>query len=217
MRHLDSGPSNRDEYEKTRLSAEAHIMNSSYLTSILFFYHKISKWIFSLINQQTSSVPRGYAALPEYIFEDMTDFLMLIYRFSRNLLSLFADHVSDILRLFIYLLSYPQFCRNPYVRTKFIEFLAVLTPVKTLKREFLPEYLTFFYNDKFVIDRLVFSAVNLFVDIESNATDSQFGDKFNVRYSIMQLIKQLMVIVPQRKAISIADDIPLIWLKLFIE
>ena len=73
----------------------------------------------------------SFALLPEYLFEDMVDFLYA-YRFvqgnpaTRHTLD--GEHLDEFMSLFVLLLGNSEYVKNPYLRAKFVEILMTWLP-----------------------------------------------------------------------------------------
>jgi len=130
-----------------------------------------------------------FAALPEYLIEDMADYMLFLSRFSIDTMD--SCDVTPLIHLFVALVSSTHYLNNPYLRAKLVEVFCGVAEFPTAHGPGCPSLSAQLTSDPFVCQHLMPSLIRLYVDIEHTGSDSQFYDKFNVRHAIAVLMKFL--------------------------
>eukprot|EP00010_Vexillifera_abyssalis_P008564 CAMPEP_0201549000 /NCGR_PEP_ID=MMETSP0173_2-20130828/5476_1 /ASSEMBLY_ACC=CAM_ASM_000268 /TAXON_ID=218659 /ORGANISM="Vexillifera sp., Strain DIVA3 564/2" /LENGTH=556 /DNA_ID=CAMNT_0047958527 /DNA_START=212 /DNA_END=1879 /DNA_ORIENTATION=+ len=137
---------------------------------------------------------KEYAALPEFIIENLCDYCLFLFRISPNILEL--HHLDHIITFLVVFLGHGQLIRNPYLRSKLAEVLQEMSqPVPSRPRNMQeaqrPELSHIFDNHPIACQYLVPGLIQLYVDIENTGRHSQFFEKFFVRRHIAMLLRNL--------------------------
>ena len=139
-----------------------------------------------------------FGALPEYVVEDLTDFLDYLnrqvgYTHPGLLRTVLDPHtMQSFADLFTVLIGSPHFIKNPYMRAKMVDVLwdAMPRPDEPRGRGQGP-YAGVFEGSPTVERYLVPHLLHLYVNIEFTGANNVFYDKFNVRYHIGELLEYL--------------------------
>ena len=188
-----------DSLMKVKLCVDAQLLHPRLLKDTLQLYVAVSRWLAALIDPAQrgealtlplcAAIPMEFAALPEYLIEDMADFLLFLSRFSIDTME--SMDVTPILHLFVALVAATSYLNNPYLRAKLVEVFCGVAEFPTAHGPGCPSLSSKLTADAFVIAHLMPSLIRLYVDIEHTGSDSQFYDKFNVRHAIAVLMKFL--------------------------
>ena len=147
-----------------------------------------SRWQSALVGN-CGNIPMEFAALPEYVIEDMADYMLFLSRFSIDTMD--SCDVTPLVHLFVALVSSTHYLNNPYLRAKLVEVFCGVAEFPTAHGPGCPSLSAQLTSDPFVCQHLMPSLIRLYVDIEHTGSDSQFYDKFNVRHAIAVLMKFL--------------------------
>lgn len=149
--------------------------------------------------------PVAFGCLPEYIVEDMVEFILYISRYSLD--SLEHEPLDEIMNFFITFMGNTTFVKNPYLRCKFVEVLRHWIPFEGGYQS--QKLLSLFEVNPVSLVNMIPSLLHLYVDIEFTGTDNQFYEKFNVRYQIGELCEYLWSVPAHKSAwIKLARDDP---------
>ena len=168
-----------------------HSSSSSSSSSSSFstpFLPSPSQWNSALVGN-CGHIPMEFAALPEYLIEDMADYMLFLSRFSIDTMD--SCDVTPLIHLFVALVSSIHYLNNPYLRAKLVEVFCGVAEFPTAHGPGCPSLSAQLTSDPFVCQHLMPSLIRLYVDIEHTGSDSQFYDKFNVRHAIAVLMKFL--------------------------
>ena len=146
------------------------------------------QWHSTLVGN-CGNIPMEFAALPEYLIEDMADYMLFLSRFSIDTMD--SCDVTPLIHLFVALVSSTHYLNNPYLRAKLVEVFCGVAEFPTAHGPGCPSLSAQLTSDPFVCHHLMPSLIRLYVDIEHTGSDSQFYDKFNVRHAIAVLMKFL--------------------------
>jgi ubiquitin conjugation factor E4 B len=96
-----------------------------------------------------------------------------------------------MIALCITFLRSSEHIKNPYLKSSLVSLLFSGTwPFMHLKRGVLGDQLI---SIKFANDYLLHALIKFYIECESTGANSQFYDKFNIRYEIFQVIKCVWV------------------------
>jgi ubiquitin conjugation factor E4 B len=98
---------------------------------------------------------------------------------------------EELIALCITLLRSSEYIKNPYVKSSLVTLLFSGTwPFMHLKKGVLGDQLI---SMQFANDYLLHSLMKFYIECESTGANTQFYDKFNIRYEIFQVIKCVWV------------------------
>ena len=94
---------------------------------------------------------------------------------------------EELIALCITLLRSSEYIKNPYVKSSLVTLLFSGTwPFMHLSKGVLGDQLV---SMKFANDYLLHALMKFYIECESTGANTQFYDKFNIRYEIFQVIK----------------------------
>lgn len=170
-------------------------------------YEKGNGFMFSQVaaDQFPESCPAAFATLPEYIVEDLVEFMLYVSRYAPDALE--QEPLDEIMNFFITFMGNTSFVKNPYLRCKFVEVLRHWIPFEDGYQS--QKLLSLFEVNPVSLKNLVPSLLYLYVDIEFSGGANQFYEKFNVRYQIGELCEYLWSVQAHKNAwIALAKEDP---------
>jgi hypothetical protein len=181
---------------KVKLCVDAQLLNDKFLSQCLNTYINACKYVYHLIQLSNdgdpfnlTTLPIEFAALPEYLVEDLADFILFLARFNIELLE--NHNALPILHLFVLLLKETRLINNPYLRAKLVEVLCSIAQFQTTHGPGSLKLSAILNTDSLILAHTIPALIRLYIDIENTGSDSQFYDKFNVRHAVAVLIKYL--------------------------
>ncbi|KAI5809660.1 ubiquitin elongating factor core-domain-containing protein [Peziza echinospora] len=163
-------------------------------TGTLLFLRFLSAWILRLVSngrdypEKPMSLPLNdkpydaFAYLPEYFLETIG----LIYGFVGRYLPgiVISNQVEELLTFCITFLGSTTYIRNPHLKSKLVEILYYgIQPNRSRPNGILGDAIN---GHQFALQHLMHSLMNFYIEIES-----QYYQKFTVRYHISEIIKKM--------------------------
>ncbi|XP_020626137.1 ubiquitin conjugation factor E4 A-like [Orbicella faveolata] len=199
-----------------QLSLKTHLLNPSLIELGLRFYIATASWLNQLalagdsFDEMTSfkeveiplptETPTGLLFVPEFIVENMADFIIFLRHFSEETLERAGSSLDHLVTFFIIYMGSPERVRNPHLRAKLAETLEALVPIQKSKNSaglLSVSPVNMFNRQKAFLQHKVAPAylpralLQLFVDIEFTGHSMQFEQKFGYRhhmYSVLQFM-----------------------------
>lgn len=141
----------------------------------------------SLILPFSGDIPEEFSNYPEFILESP---ITLVLYASRQLPQILVRNPSQrLVESMVAFLRNTSFIKNPYLKSKLVEvlFFGTLDMTNGVKGYFI----NLFDSDPVCLDHLFHALMNFYIEVERTGTSSQFYDKFNTRYYISQIIKNI--------------------------
>lgn len=154
-----------------------------------------------------AEAPVQFKMLPEYLIENVAEYLEFIVRWSPPETLDKTD--KDTIVTFILTFLSPNYVNNPFLKAKFMGILAAgVQPTGYFRRGIL--YETLIYHP-LASHYLMPTLVRFFIDVEITGASTQFYDKFNIRRDIDHIFKAMWDNPTQREAFAQArrDDFEL--------
>lgn len=131
--------------------------------------------------------PVNFRMLPEYLIENIAEFLEFIVRFSPP--ETLTDGDKDTIVTFILVFLSPGYVNNPFLKAKFMAILAMgCQPHGYFRKGIF--HLSLSYHS-LATESLMSTLVRFFIDVESTGGHTQFWDKFNIRRDIDSIFKAM--------------------------
>jgi ubiquitin conjugation factor E4 B len=129
--------------------------------------------------------PEAFSSLPEYALQDVLDNLKFVFSYvPKIILSAVGD---ETIALCITFLESSEYVRNPYLKSALVSLLFSGTwRTYHLRKGVLGDLLT---NTKIANEYLLHALMKFYIEAESTGVNTQFYDKFNIRYEIFQVVK----------------------------
>jgi ubiquitin conjugation factor E4 B len=174
-------------------SAETHLRDPSLNRSILEFYRVAANWLIATADPQKKGfplqepVPMEFACLPEFFIENISEYILFLIRFAPQALE--GLPLEEFSNMFVMFIANSKYVHNPYVRSKFPEVLASVTPEEGFR---IPDSVkSSLFMSQLMKKHLLPGLLQLFSDVEFTGASTQFYDKYNIRYFIALLVKYL--------------------------
>ncbi|CAH0045573.1 unnamed protein product [Clonostachys solani] len=131
----------------------------------------------------------AFACLPEYALQNIVDNFKFVFKWLPNIL--LSAVGEELIALCVTLLRSSEYIKNPYLKSSLVTLLFSGTwPFMHLKKGVLGDQLI---GMKFANDYLLHALMKFYIEAESTGVNTQFYDKFNIRYEIFQVIKCVWV------------------------
>lgn len=186
-----------------------HLRDPVTLGELLELYGGVCEWLLHCAREQPRNAETGapdvtvaWAALPEHVLTDMCTVISLINRLAPQLLSTQLPALHAVYSLLCELLDASNgYVTSPYLRAQFTDLMALLVPRQRLDddlsyeaaaRVALPraeQWRDALLDDADLHARLPHGLMQLYIDIERTGRQSQFYDKFNIRYRLSQVLR----------------------------
>jgi ubiquitin conjugation factor E4 B len=180
-----------------KYAIEAVLLEEKMQSRSLQFMRYVTVWLLRLASQSAytpekslklplpEKQPEVFSCLPEYALQCILDNFKFVYR---NIPKIILSAIGDeMVALCITFLESSEYIRNPYLKSSLVSLLYHGTwPVYHMKKGVLGDVLT---NTKFANEYLLHALMKFYIECESTGVNTQFYDKFNIRYEIFQVIK----------------------------
>ncbi|KAH8550974.1 ubiquitin elongating factor core-domain-containing protein [Umbelopsis sp. PMI_123] len=198
---LQRGKNKLTSMESNKLAMEAMVLDSEFLSHIMRFYNFVMSWMVRLVDPKgkhpwetvslplPKDVPEQFAMLPEWIVQDIVDFFTFLGKNAYHLRILKSNSQAELITFIITFLSNGQYIKNPYLKAKLVEILFYFTyPIAQGVPGDLEDAL---HSQQMALKYLMPAMLNFYADVEQTGASSQFYDKFNIRYNISEVMKNL--------------------------
>lgn len=180
------------------------------------FYEATSKWLVQLAaripdpkdpskeicaNQITlplkTTPPKILASIPEYILENMVEYLTFIRHFNDQPIEADLETQGNIFTLILVYMGDIERARNPHLRARLAEGMESLLPKREVKNFSSSTKSLLFADHEFSL-QIVPNLLKVFVGIEMTGQNVQFEQKFNYRRPMYVIMEYLWEIPAQR-------------------
>ena len=162
------------------------------------FMRYVIVWLLRLASQQ--NVPAGplriplsdtqpdvFKCLPEYFLEDITDNFKFITGNLPHILT--PQQCEEIVQICVTFLRNSEYVKNPGVKSGLVTILFYgCHPYPSRPKGVLGDLLM---GSEFANKHLLHALMKFYIEAESTGSNTQFFDKFNIRYEIFQVIKAI--------------------------
>lgn len=198
---------------KAKVCADAGLIDLGLLKNSLQFYDSVMQILLkALLIDDNNNQPRQlseeellspdfkpsalFCAFPDYYLEDIADFLLFLIQ---NLPLVIESNTTDnMIKFLIVFINNSHVCSNPYVISKFIEFLFIASPkLQAVSDQFHHRL----YNNSLAESFLSCALMRFYTNVESTGASSEFYDKFSTRYHISIIYKSLWKNIRHKNAI----------------
>ncbi|KAI9170938.1 Ubiquitin conjugation factor E4 [Paramyrothecium foliicola] len=129
--------------------------------------------------------PAAFACLPEYALQNIMENFRFLFRFLPKILPSAVG--EEMIALSITFLRSSEYIKNPGLKSLLVSLLYWGTwPFMHLKRGVLGDQLV---SLSFANEHLLHALMKFYIECESTGANSQFYDKFHIRYEIFQVVK----------------------------
>ncbi|KAL8293009.1 hypothetical protein RQP46_000703 [Phenoliferia psychrophenolica] len=207
---IDRAKKRRERFNSELHAYEVQLLDSEYVTRCLGFGNLVMAWLVRMVDPKKAhpqvaitlplpeETPLAFRMLPEYLIEDITEFLSFASRYTPHVL---ADSSQDELVTFMLVFLSTPYVKNPYLKGQFVEIMYFLTrPTQRNQRGSLGDVLNF---HPLALKNLMPCLLTAYVQIEITGSHTQFYDKFNTRYYITQIFKLVWSNPTHRESLKI--------------
>jgi len=180
---------------KSKACADIGLLDDQLFARCMSFYSSAAEHMLRLIDPVTPRQPRLplpaepsqlFSLLPEWLVDDMADFLLFGVQFMPRVVSNNLD--DTFLTWLLTILCHPQYFSNPYLVSKLVEVLFVVNPAV---QEKTTEVYTRIMSHPICEEFLPSALMRFYTDVEQTGSSNEFYDKFTIRYHISIIIKSM--------------------------
>ncbi|XP_033763599.1 LOW QUALITY PROTEIN: ubiquitin conjugation factor E4 B-like [Pecten maximus] len=192
---LKKWKSQAQRLQKSKLCADAAVLDESLLMHCLEFYSTLADYILKAMDPKNrgmtlplpDDIPMQFSALPDFYLEDIADFLLFALQFVPQI---FDDPCSDrIIHVLVVLIcSSTRYINNPYLTAKLVEVIFVMNPAIQQQTANLHTRLLM---HPLALQHLVPALMTFYTEIETTGASSEFYDKFTIRYHLSIIFKAM--------------------------
>lgn len=182
-------------YQKCKLCMDVAILDPLLLTRCFNFYNQVAQLILGIVAPDAKrgiilplpeEAPMLFATLPDYFLEDIADFCLFVIQFYPPAAN--SAYLDDILVLLIVFTCNSHYITNRYLVAKLIEVMYFVNPQV---QQLTPKLSDAILHHPMAYDHLVPGLMKFYSDVETTGANSEFYDKFNIRYHISIIYKTL--------------------------
>ncbi|GAA5912015.1 hypothetical protein JCM5296_007322 [Sporobolomyces johnsonii] len=210
QRGIDKYKKKIEQWRSYHLAYEVQLLDPEYLAKCASFCNLVMAWLVRLVDPKKqhphtrisltnlpNETPEAFRMLPEFLIEDITEFLTFTSKFAPQVLE--GSSQDELMSFMLVFLSTP-YMKNPYLKGQFVEIMYFLSrPTYTSPRGCLGDVLNF---HSLALKNLMPCLVHAYIEIEITGSHTQFYDKFNIRYYITQLFKLVWSNPSHREALK---------------
>ncbi|GAA5985530.1 hypothetical protein JCM10908_007012 [Rhodotorula pacifica] len=198
-----------EQWRSHHLAYEVQLLDPDYLAKCSGFSNLVMAWLVRLVDPKKQhpqvridlplpdQTPEIFRMLPEFLIEDITEFLSFASKFAPQVLE--SSSQDELMSFMLVFLSTP-YMKNPYLKGQFVEIMYYLSrPTYTSRQGCLGDVLNF---HQLSLRYLMPCLVHAYIEIEITGSHTQFYDKFNIRYYITQLFKLVWSNPTHREALK---------------
>ncbi|WFD37029.1 RING-type E3 ubiquitin transferase [Malassezia cuniculi] len=132
-------------------------------------------------------VPDRFAMLPEHVLDDAVEVLLFYAR--RRPDQIDKSVIQNVALFCTVFLSATSYVRNPFLKAKIVELMAFgVSSYGDLHQGLLGSIV---HTHPVVLENLMPGLVKVWIEVESTGSSTQFYDKFNIRYHLSLIFKQI--------------------------
>uniref|UniRef100_A0A6T6AM48 Ubiquitin conjugation factor E4 B n=1 Tax=Compsopogon caeruleus TaxID=31354 RepID=A0A6T6AM48_9RHOD len=200
---------------------DVYLTDEDLILSLLRLASADASWILKLLNEEARleilplplPPPAKFSALPEFCIEFVATTLNASKRFAPRILEENSHLLEDILIFIVSMISSPIHVKNPYLRSRLLEFLFGIvphvddsSPERPVSGPLTLSVEALFQTHPVIRGHLSGALFGLYVDVESTGSHNQFYEKFSIRYHIGTIVEWLWMLPDYRKAIRIVSE-----------
>lgn len=197
-----------DSLVRTKFCYDVYMKDEDLLTALVRVSSGTAEWLVKKVlaaSQRESLLPLPvppdavFASLPEHVAEVMATVLITTWNHASEVIDRNTNVLDEIVTFAIVAASSPLHVKNPYLRAKLVEFLALIfpRPVRTMDdgddepsdQWQNPVTEALFLGHTLSCKYLPSALFRLYVDVEHTGSHTQFYDKFSIRYRIGTIIE----------------------------
>ena len=180
---------------KSKACADIGLLDEQLFSRCLSFYSSVCEHVMRLLdpaNPHHPTLPLQpdppvlFKLLPEWLVDDMADFLLFGLQFMPATVSSQVD--LGIVTWLLVSLSHTHHFSNPHMVSRLVEILFVVNPgVQDKTHEMYARIMSHYISQEF----LPGSLMTFYTEVEQTGSSNEFYDKFTIRYHISIIIKSM--------------------------
>ena len=182
---------------KSKACADIGLLDENLFSRCLSFYSSVCEHVMRLLDPANpnpnhpnlplqSDPPHLFKLLPEWLVDDMADFLLFGLQFMPATVSAQVD--LGIVTWLLVSLSHTHHFSNPHMVSRLVEILFVVNPgVQDKTHEMYARIMSHYISQEF----LPGSLMTFYTEVEQTGSSNEFYDKFTIRYHISIIMKSM--------------------------
>jgi len=190
---------------RSKACADVGLLDEQLFGRCISFYSSVAEHMLRLVDPASPHQPglplppepvMLFRLLPEWVVDDMADFLLFGLQFMPGVVSRTVD--PTLVTWLLTILSNTHYFSNPYLASKLVEVLFVVNPQVQEKTGEMYRKLMGHYICE---NHLPSSLMRFYTDVEQTGSSNEFYDKFTIRYHISIIMKSMWESPVHRNAI----------------
>lgn len=185
--NLDRATKQLSAIETGMRLSDISLMDPDLIESVYLVITLMLSWMLKVAKADSAcNLPaepeKRFISLPEHVLETVSEVVLFISRSHPHFWTP-ARPVEPLVQFLMAFLDRPEYIKNPYIRSKFIDIMHDWTRSPSSEQIF----------DLFpmMVNGLAGKLMRFYIEVERTGASSQFYDKFNIRYSISMIIRCL--------------------------
>lgn len=180
---------------KSKACADVGLLDEQLFSRCLNFYTSVADHMMRLLDPLnphqpsfplSNDPPQLFKLLPEWVVDDMADFLLFGLQFLPSTVSTVVE--LGLVTWLLTMLCHTHFFSNPYLVSKLVEVLFVVNPqVQEKTGEIYSRIMTHPICAEFLPGALM----RFYTEVEQTGSSNEFYDKFTIRYHISIIMKSM--------------------------
>ncbi|KAG1664460.1 hypothetical protein FOA52_006306 [Chlamydomonas sp. UWO 241] len=192
-----------DHEKAVSMGSETMLGDPDFMGEVLAFYRLLCVWMMCTaapqLQRNLSSLslplpepaPREFTSLPEHFVEDLADLLLYVSRQHPNLLQ--NAKMDEVMLFLVVFMGSPSYVKSSHLRSKLADVMHMWLPQDEDGRggrrsQVSSDLSALFRGHPVVVAHLVPTLLRLYVDVEFTDQSNSFYAKFNLRYSIGDIL-----------------------------
>ncbi|KAG1833993.1 ubiquitin elongating factor core-domain-containing protein [Suillus subalutaceus] len=194
---IDNAKNEMSKIQSQQLAYRVQLLDPELVFRYIGFTNFASTWLIRSVDPQGThpnpvvelplpkNVPMTFRVLPEFIIEDVVEFLLFVVRHSPESLDLSGK--DELVIFALTFLTSTWYIKNPFLKAKINEavFYGVL-PYGNDRHGILGHTLN---THPVALKNLIPALTHFYIEVEQTGASSQFYDKFNARRNIAYILK----------------------------
>eukprot|EP00096_Caligus_rogercresseyi_P011228 TRINITY_DN4351_c0_g1_i1.p1 TRINITY_DN4351_c0_g1~~TRINITY_DN4351_c0_g1_i1.p1 ORF type:complete len:1058 (-),score=361.53 TRINITY_DN4351_c0_g1_i1:325-3498(-) len=194
---------------KSKACSDTGLLDPQVFNRCLHFYSTVCEFLSYVIcpPEGIISLPlpeeqsKLFASLPEWIIDDMADFLLFALHYFPH--AVVKNFDSTTLSFLLAVVCTPNYFTNPYLVSKVIEVFFIINPsIQEVTRELYVKFISHPFTEEF----LPCALMKFYTEVEQTGASSEFYDKFTIRYHISIIMKSMWTSSPPHKLAIVQES-----------
>jgi len=180
---------------KSKACADVGLLDESLFSRCLQFYTTVADHMLRLLDPTVphqprlplpSDPPQLFCLLPEWVVDDVADFLLFGLQFVPWVVS--ANCTRNLVTWLLTILCHSHYFSNPYLVSKLVEVLFICNPQV---QEKTGEIYSMIMSHPISAEFLPSALMRFYTEVEQTGSSNEFYDKFTIRYHISIIMKSM--------------------------